>query len=173
MLSNDLVKLRALEPEDIEILYHWENDMKVWNVSDTLTPFSKYVLNKYIQNSHLDIFQLKELRLIIEDKNEKEPVGLIDLFDFDPYHSRAGIGILVYNDDRRRLGYASSALDLFIFYAFRTLGLHQIFCNIGADNEASLRLFSNFGFEIIGIKKDWRKSLEGWSDEYVFQLINE
>ena len=172
MLKNDLVRLRALEPEDVDVLYQWENDMKIWNVSDTLTPFSKYILNKYIENSHLDIFQLKELRLMIDDIKAKQPIGLIDLFDFDPYHSRAGIGILIYDDEKRRLGFATSALDLFIYYAFRTLGLHQIYCNIGANNQASLNLFTNFGFEIIGVKKDWRKTIDGWEDEYVLQLIN-
>jgi len=172
MLKNDLVKLRALEPEDINILYSWENDMKIWNVSDTLTPFSKYILNKYIENSHLDIFQLKELRLVIEEIKTKKPIGLIDLFDFDPYHSRAGVGILIYHDEKRQTGFATSALDLFIEYSFNTLGLHQLYCNIGANNKASLKLFSNFGFEIIGAKKDWRKTLDGWEDEYVFQLIN-
>ena len=172
MLKNDLVKLRALEPEDIDILYSWENDMKIWNVSDTLTPFSKYILNKYIENSHLDIFQLKELRLVIEEIKTKKPIGLIDLFDFDPYHSRAGVGILIYHDEKRQTGFATSALDLFIEYSFNTLGLHQLYCNIGANNKASLKLFSNFGFDIIGTKKDWRKTLDGWEDEYVFQLIN-
>jgi len=172
MLSNDLVKLRALEPEDVDVLYQWENDMKIWNVSDTLTPFSKYILTKYIQNSHLDIFQLKELRLVIVLKDENVPIGLIDLFDFDPYHSRAGVGIMIYSDEKRQQGLATSALDLFIQYAFRTLGLHQLYCNIASDNLVSINLFQRFGFDIIGVKKDWRKSFNGWIDEYVLQLIN-
>ncbi len=172
MLSNDLIKLRALEPEDVEVLYQWENDMKIWNVSDTITPFSKYILTKYIQNSHLDIFQLKELRLVIVLKEENEPIGLIDLFDFDPYHSRAGVGIMIYSDEKRQQGLATSALDLFIQYAFRTLGLHQLYCNIASDNVVSINLFQRFGFDIIGVKKDWRKSFGGWIDEYVLQLIN-
>lgn len=172
MLSNDMIKLRALEPEDVDVLYQWENDMSIWNVSDTLTPFSKYVLNKYIQNSHLDIFELKELRLVIELNETKKSVGMIDLFDFDPYHSRAGIGILVYDDKKRRQGIATSTLDLFIQYAFKTLGLHQVYCNIASDNSISMNLFQHFGFEIVGVKKDWRKSGSDWIDEYVLQLIN-
>jgi diamine N-acetyltransferase len=172
MLKNNILILRALEPEDVDILYQWENDMQMWNVSDTLTPFSKYILNQYIQNSHLDIFQLKELRLVVELIETKKPIGLIDLFDFDPYHSRAGVGILIYSGEDRKKGLASSALDLFINYAFRTLGLHQLYCNIAADNQISLKLFQSYGFEIIGVKKDWRKSTNGWVDEYVLQLIN-
>ena len=43
-LKGKHVKLRAVEPEDLKNLYKWENDSTLWNVSDTITPFSKYIL---------------------------------------------------------------------------------------------------------------------------------
>ena len=77
------VALRALEPEDIDLLYKWENDMEIWEVSNTLTPFSKHQLKTYIELAQLDIYQTKQLRLIVEGTNEDgecSTVGLIDLF---------------------------------------------------------------------------------------------
>ena len=47
-LSNDKVLLRALEPEDVELLYGWENDSDLWQVSNTIAPYSKYVLTQFI-----------------------------------------------------------------------------------------------------------------------------
>ena len=49
MINDDIIRLRALEPEDLECLYKWENDMDLWEVSDTLTPFSLFTLKKYIE----------------------------------------------------------------------------------------------------------------------------
>ena len=43
-LHNDVVALRALEPTDLDILYTWENDPRVWTVSGTLTPYSRQML---------------------------------------------------------------------------------------------------------------------------------
>ena len=170
MLENEIIKLRALEPTDIEIIYNWENNTNIWNVSNTITPFAKHIIKEYIESAHLDIYQTKQLRLIIETNNT--PIGTIDLFDFDPYNLRAGIGILIAEDKNKQKGYATSALNLFIEYAFNTLGLHQIYCNISESNSPSLKLFKNAKFEIIGNKKDCNKTVNGFENEYILQLIN-
>ena len=95
LLKNHIIKLRALEPEDIDILYRWENDTDVWKVSNTIAPFSKYILRQFIENQKYDIYETKQLRLIIEALETQKPVGTIDLFDIDPYNLRAGVGILI------------------------------------------------------------------------------
>jgi diamine N-acetyltransferase len=165
------IKLRALEPEDLELLYEWENNDSYWVISNTVAPFSKYKLKRYIENSHKDIFETGQLRLMIEIPAEKKTIGTIDLFDFDPFHMRAGLGILIADDAERRKGYASLALKCLIDYCFNTLQLHQLYCNILANNCESMDLFKKQGFVQSGIKKDWVKTSEGYLDEYMFQLI--
>ncbi|NPA35338.1 MAG: GNAT family N-acetyltransferase [Chlorobi bacterium] len=173
MLEGDGIRLRALEPEDVELLYSWENDMKIWEVSNTLTPFSKYQLKRYIESSKLSIYQTKQLRLIIEADDGKNhlPVGMIDLFDFDPFHNRGGVGIII-NSRFRGKGYARKALMLFVDYCFGYLKLHQLYASITEDNEASISLFKSVGFEHTGTKLQWRKSVSGYKDELFFQKIN-
>ena len=94
--------LRALEPEDLEFLYTIENNESFWEISHTQTPFSKYLLKQYLENTHLDIFEAKQVRLLIEEKTTKTQIGLIDLFDFNPQHKRAGIGILIHPDFQKK-----------------------------------------------------------------------
>lgn len=171
-LENKNIKLRAVEPEDVDVLLKWENDTSIWKLSNTLTPFSKNILKQYIANAHLDIYQAKQLRLIIET-NDKKPIGCIDLFDFDPFHGRAGIGILIADKENRGKGYASEALDVLIDYAFNILSLHQLYCNITEDNKESLKLFEKKGFVKVGVKKDWIKSFDNYIDEYLLQLVKE
>lgn len=169
------VILRAPEPEDIDLLYIWENDRLTWKVSNVITPFSKYIIKKYIENSHLDIYQTKQLRLMIdieENSNEIKTIGSIDLFDFDPYHNRAGVGILIGEYSERKKGYASLALKQMIDYSFETLQLHQIYCNISEGNTESMKLFQKNGFVISGTKEGWMKTPQGYINEYFLQLIN-
>ncbi|GET19976.1 GNAT family N-acetyltransferase [Prolixibacter denitrificans] len=170
-LKSDKITLRAIEPEDIELLYRWENNSEVWEVSDTLAPFSKYLIALYIKNSDKDIYESKQLRLMIESA-EGRAVGSIDLFDFEPHHSRAGIGILIAEKEDRQNGYASEALKLVLEYCFSRLNLHAVYANIDANNEASIGLFKKFGFELAGTRKDWIRDARGWKDEHLFQLIN-
>jgi diamine N-acetyltransferase len=170
------IVLRAPEPSDVDVLYRWENDSEIWHVSNTYTPFSKNILEKYIENAHLDIYQVKQLRLMIDVREngnlKSRPVGTIDLFDFDPYHNRAGIGILIGDKSDRKKGYATTALQKFIDYGFNTLQLHLLYCNITKGNTDSLRLFRKCGFRISGRKVDWIKTPGNYLEEFLLQLIN-
>jgi diamine N-acetyltransferase len=165
------IRLRALEPEDLELLYDWENNESNWTISNTISPFSKYTLKRYLENSHKNIYESGQLRLMIEQIRDKVTVGTIDIFDFDPFHRRAGLGILVADEEHRRKGYASMALTGLIEYCFNTLQLHQLYCNILANNHESMDLFMKLGFIESGIKKEWIKTSDGYLDEHLFQLI--
>ncbi|RLC22496.1 MAG: N-acetyltransferase, partial [Deltaproteobacteria bacterium] len=78
--------LRALEPTDVDVLFEWENNEKLWHLSNTITPFSRFTMEQYILNAHQDIYTTKQLRLMIDKKEPdgNNPIGSIDLFDFDP-----------------------------------------------------------------------------------------
>ena len=165
------VHLRALEPEDLDFLYLIENDESLWHVSHTQVPYSKFVLRQYLQNAHQDIFEARQLRLAICAGDDFPAIGLIDLYDFDPQHHRAGVGIVV-SENAREQGYASEALELLINYCFTHLQLHQLYSNIDPTNEPSVALFTKFGFERIGVKKDWNISGGQFCDEAMYQLIN-
>ncbi len=171
-MKTDELVLRALEPNDIDLLYHWENDMKIWEVSNTLTPFSRHQLKAYVEQAQLDIYQTKQLRLVIELDPSHTAVGMIDLFDFDGYHQRGGIGIIIHENFRKK-GYAAEALEMFVAYCFNVLGLKQVYANISLLNKASIRLFESAGFQLIGTKKAWRKTKEGFVDELMYQRLNE
>jgi len=167
--------MRAMEFSDAELLYEWENDTEIWHLSNTLTPFSRFTLEQYVMNSHQDIFTNKQLRLMIDlnrDGQQGLSIGSIDVFDFEPMHRRAGVGILLLKEYRGK-GYASEAIDLLIQYASKTLNLHQLFCNIGANNQESLKLFLGRNFIIAGTKKDWNYINKKWEDEVMLQLIFE
>ncbi len=167
------LELRALEPEDLEILYKWENDTEIWNLSNRVTPLSKYILKKYLESAHKDIYETKQLRLIIQLQAGSRPIGAIDLFDFDPFHRRAGIGILIAEKGDRRKGYAREALELLIDYSFETMDLHQLFCSVSHENKASQDLFMQSGFDITASRIDWIWNGERFEDEHFYQLIRE
>jgi diamine N-acetyltransferase len=168
---NEKIKLRALEPEDLELLYEWENKADFWTLSNTITPFSRYILKRYLENSHKSIFETGQLRLMIELSEEKATIGTIDLFEFDPFHKRAGIGILIADETYRKKGYASMSISSLVTYCFTTLQLHQLFCNILSNNTESINLFEKHGFIRTGIKKDWILSGDGYVDVYFYQLV--
>jgi len=164
------INLRALEPEDLDFLFDTENNELFWEVSSTQTPFSKYILQKYIENAHQDIYEAKQYRFVISN-SENIPVGLIDLFDFNPQHKRVGVGLLIIPKHQTKR-YGTEALEMIINYVFTYLNVHQIFANIASDNKPSISLFEKFKFQKVGTKKDWVYSNSTYKDEILYQLIN-
>lgn len=171
ILESDRLRLRPLEMSDLDTLYTWENDSSVWLVSGTTVPFSRELLTQYIQSAEQDIYAVRQLRLIIETKDDNpRSVGAIDLFDFDPMNQRVGVGILI-DPQSRGNGFAKEALQIMNNYASKLLGVHQLYCNITEDNSASLKAFQDVGYTIAGTKKDWIRTPNGWLDEHLLQIV--
>lgn len=170
-LTGKHIHLRALEPDDLDFLYAIENNESFWEVSSTQAPYSRFVLEQYLANAHQDIYEAKQLRLVIVENTTNACVGIIDLFEYNPQHKRAGIGILIIENEQNK-GFASEALKLLIDYSFNKLNLHQLFANITTDNIKSLDLFAKHGFKKVGVKKEWIFSKGSFKDEILFQLLN-
>lgn len=170
-LKGKHIYLRALEPEDLDFVHSIENDESIWEISSTQTPYSKFIIKQYLDHAHKDIYEVKQLRLVISNY-KNEALGLIDIFDFDFKNSRAGIGILIKESKDRNQGFGSEALKLLTNYCFHHLNLHQLYCNVSEENLASINLFSQLGFKKVGLKEEWNLINGKYKNEYLFQLIN-
>jgi diamine N-acetyltransferase len=164
--------LRALEPSDVELLYQWENDPEIWKISQTLTPYSKFTLKQFVDSAQEDIVSTKQVRFMINLLHTKQTVGILDIFDIDFLNSRAGMGILIDKNFRHQeLG--AEAIELAIHYLFETLLFHQVYCNVLNNNSISLKLFEKCGFSVVGTKKDWTKTPQGFEDVMLLQRITD
>lgn len=164
------IRLRALEPTDLEFLYELENNPAIWEVSGTTSPYSRHMLQQYLDNAHRDIYEVKQLRLAIANAGNKV-VGFADLFEFDPKHRRAGIGLVILKEDDRNRGMGAETVGILCNYAFSVLELHQVYAHVLEDNIPSIRLFRKLGFEQTGLKKDWCLSGGTFKSELLFQKI--
>ncbi|WP_294596561.1 GNAT family N-acetyltransferase [uncultured Rikenella sp.] len=175
LLQDDRIRLRALEPEDAEAMYRWENDTTLWRFGDTTRPFSRAAIREFIAGASLDLYAARQMRLMIDLRATGETIGCADLFDFDPLHRRAGIGMLIYEQEMRGRGYATDALRLLAEYAFEHLEMRQLWADIPLSNEASLRLFERAGFEASGVKRGWVRTADGtgYEDARFVQLLRQ
>ena len=162
------LKLRALEPNDLELVYEVENDKSLWVYSNTSSPFSRHTLKKFIENSHLDIIEHKQLRLVIAD--DEQSYGFIDLYDYDFINRRVGLGIIIFKKYRSK-GIGLSSLQLTENYLLEHVPIHQVYANISSKNKESISLFEKSGFVNIGLIKDWIFYNNKFNDELLFQKI--
>lgn len=148
-----VVRLRAMEPEDLDALYRIENDRDVWDVGENNVPYSRYILHDYIANASADIYADKQVRMVVENE-EGQLVGVADVVNFCPSHARAEVSIVICREHRKK-GYARAAIRQIMEYALRTLHLHQLYAVVREDNMPSLNLFSSLGFKSKMVLEDW------------------
>ncbi|GAB1415952.1 GNAT family N-acetyltransferase [Paludibacter sp.] len=167
LLENAHIKLRAVEPEDLELLYDWENMSDLWETGITRQPYSKFALKEYINQIHSDIYQSGQLRLMMVEKNTGKTVGTVDLYDFDIHNSRIALGLFVAPEYQGN-GFAKSALQIIEEYVFSFLKINQLYCYISIHNEASISMFRKEYFTETTLK-NWIKTESGFGDIIVFQ----
>ena len=168
-MSNSALRLRALEPTDIDLLYAWENDAATWAATNTIAPFSRHMLWQYLENYTGDIYVSHELRLMIENA-DGQAVGTVDLLNFDPLNNRAELGLFI-SEEFRGQGIGRPALDAIIDYALNHIGLRQLYIYVREDNAACLKLFDNYGFTRVGILRQWVKRGTQYYDAVLLQQL--
>lgn len=169
-LESERILLRALEKQDATRLMIWENNPKFWRVSDTESPYSLSGIHQYIDNQE-SFRKSGQLRLIIAKKENLEAIGCIDLFDGGNRHRRAGVGILIAEEQHRGQGYAAESLMVIEKYARDILDLHQLYAHVEESNLDSVRLFEGAQFKHVGTLKDWRRWNKSWLTVFLYQKI--
>lgn len=171
-LRTALLNLRAPELGDLDYLFHVENDTRQWMVSACKVPYSRFQLQQYIESNAHDIYVDRQLRLMIEREEDKQLVGIIDLFDFSPTNRRAEVGIVINGDCRGR-GYGRDALALLCDYAEHVLDLHQLYAYIFEDNAPARQLFASCGFREVTLIPEWVFSDKKYRNVCLYQRIFE
>lgn len=168
-LEDDMLKLRAPEPEDLELMYAMENDTTLWSAGNATLPYSRYTLRAYLEQSRQDLMTERQARFVIELRSG-ECAGMIDLADYDPVNGRAEVCIGLLGKYRSK-GIATSALQLLCDYAQGKLHLHQLYAYVPQWNGESIRLFEKNGFLTAAVLKEWVHGKDGFYDVLIMQKM--
>jgi diamine N-acetyltransferase len=171
MLQSSKILLRIPEPSDAAFMLAIENDERYWHLSNNQSPYSLADIEDFIRHSTANLLVDKQIRLVIVEQSTGEKAGLIDLFEYDPIHSRVGTGMIITEPFRQR-GLGIEALRLIIRWLFDVVNVQQLWSNVLSNNEASMKLFKKAGFETTGVKKHWVYYQNEYCDETFLQLFN-
>ena len=171
MNASENIHLRAMEPEDLDLLYRIENDSQLWDVGVTNVPYSRYLLHDYVSSTTGDIYADRQLRLIVElTGDQPTAIGIADIMNFDPRHRRAELGMVIAKPFRHR-GYASATIAALLRYGRQVLHLHQLYAVIGVSNTRVVTLFIKAGFAETARLHHWLYDGQDYDDAVVLQTI--
>lgn len=161
--------LRAIEPEDLDLMYIVENDPEVCRYSITTVPLSRYALRRYIEESGGDLYRDSQVRMTIMDATTGIPCGFLDITDLDAVHRRAQVGIVLTSEAQGR-GLAAMALQEAASYA-RDQGLHQLYAIVTLNNERARNLFLRSSYTETAILPQWLYMDGIFTDAVLYQCV--
>ena len=160
-------QLRAMEPEDLELLYTIENDSEVWDVTSAKAHYSRYAIKQYLAQQPQEISIAGELRLVITTATG-EAVGLVDLTSYSPTDRTAEIGITILKSHRGK-GHGKEAIEEIERYAKQMLNMRMLYAHTLACNESANKLFTACGYEAVATLPEWQFHMGKYENLMVFK----
>lgn len=151
--------LRAPEPDDLDVLYKWENDPERLLYGRTGLPYPRKLLADYIAGYNEVALNAGHIRFLV-DSPDGETIGILDLYDLDLSARKAFVSIYIDAGSRGK-GLASAAVDEAIEFARGHLGLYQLVVIVSSENPPSSRLFLSKGFKKIATLPHWLRNKTG------------
>ena len=163
------VILRAMEPEDSDLIKDMFNDPEMENlVIGWAFPVSNYAQHQWLAKNYGD--QLN-FRFVIETKQDG-PVGIATLTGIDWKNRRATHGIKLSNYiERSEKGIGTDAVMAIMRYAFDELGLNRIDGSYFDFNKASENLYKKCGWVDEGVRREYVYKNGKFRDLTIFGIL--
>lgn len=136
------IRLRYIDQNDAKTVLHWENDLEDWNDNRGEIQYSILDITILIEELQ-DIKKFGQARWIIELDNHV--VGCVDLTEINFEQGSASVGVLIADQENRRKGIATRALQ-FLEEEAKKLNIFKLISHIRIENQKSINLFEKFGY---------------------------
>lgn len=172
--QGELVRLRALEPEDYEHFYLINKERDVHRNLDMEYPPSSLAGQKaWVEETAKKGFgESHQFMFMIEEQESGQLIGSIDT-----HHRNLRQGTFEYGlslrEQFRNKGYASEAILLLLRYYFFELRYRKAEPGAFAFNEASIALHKKLGFVLEGRKRQHGYSRGKFHDMLLFGMTDD
>jgi len=171
MLEGKLVKLRPLEPEDLERAYGWMNNPEATYFLGMRYPISRAEEERWLREASANNFA-SGVRLAIETK-EGVTIGSIDLRSTSPEDRRASLGVVIGEPEHWSKGYGADAIMTLLRFGFHQMNLNRVSLEVFENNERALACYRKCGFQQEGrLRQDRFRHGRYW-DMIVMGILRE
>ncbi|KQN54793.1 MULTISPECIES: spermidine N1-acetyltransferase [unclassified Erwinia] len=143
-LTDNPVKLRPLEREDLRFVHQLDNNasvMRYWFEE----PYEAFVELSDLYDKHIHDQSERRFVVVYEGVN----AGLVELVEIDHVHRRAEFQIIIAPSHQGK-GLASRAAKLAMDYGFSVLNLYKLYLIVDEENEKAVHIYRKLGFETEG-----------------------
>lgn len=140
--QDNRLMLRPLERHDLKFVHELNNDAKIMRYWFE-EPYETFTELSQLYDRH--VHDQRERRFVAID-HASEIVGLVELIELDYIHRRGEFQIIIAPHAQGH-GFATSATQLAIDYAFSVLNLRKLYLIVDRSNAAAIHVYEKCGFQ--------------------------
>jgi RimJ/RimL family protein N-acetyltransferase len=169
MIEGNLVRLRALEKDDLPSFVAWVNDPETRHFLAMRYPISMADEDnwwqRYQQREHDRIFAI--------EAKDGTYIGNLGLHAIEPENRRATLGIVIGPEEYRGQGYGTDAIRTVLGWAFGNLNLHRVYLTVYAYNQRAIRCYEKCGFRHEGTMRQAIYADGQYHDELMMGILKD
>ena len=144
MIEGELVRLRAVEPEDAENAFRWMNDHEVARNLMARYPFSLESEREWVKGAGKPL-DFGNARFAVETKDGVH-IGHCGLHGASAENRRAELGIMIGDKEYWGRGFGTDTMLTLLRFAFEQMNLHKVALGVFEFNERGLAMYAKLGF---------------------------
>jgi RimJ/RimL family protein N-acetyltransferase len=165
------VFLRPLEPEDVELIHRWHEDIELRRLGGSLPRSlaearARYEARRSEKGQETFLFVI----CLLEDGRR---IGDMNLFEIDRVNGSAALGIEIGERNLWGMGYGTEAVDALLDFAFGELRLERVWLSTAANNVRAQRSYEKSGFVVEGRLRHAFVERGGFIDEIRMSILRE
>lgn len=149
----EIIRLRALEEEDIDITIIWHNQQDIKDLYAghpfpvNMEQEKKWYEKILTSNFPTTVFGIEKIK-------DKKLIGITILKDINLVNRVSEFAIYIGDVEERGKGYSSIATLLTLKFGFNDLGLNRIFLKVLEENVAAIELYKKCNFTKEGVLRE-------------------
>jgi diamine N-acetyltransferase len=159
-LSDDMVSLAPMLPQDFGLLFAWLNDADAAAMDVPYLPVSCLAYRDWLEKIARDSSQL--LFSVRKRTPPGQAVGFVLFKNFQNVYRSAELGVRIGQECERGEGYGARAVRLALSYAWNTLNLHRVSLHVFADNHRALACYRKAGLIQEGLMREGAFTAGKW-----------
>ena len=164
-----LVRLRAFEPGDTNIIHAWMNDPEVQLYQGVRYPRSKAQVAKRAEQDGTPGYQ--HLALAVETLADSRLIGDVSLERTSAEDRSALLGITIGDKSLWDGGYGTDTMRVICRVGFEVMNLHRIELHVFAGNERARHVYKKVGFQEEGILREVLFKNGRYIDDVIMSLL--
>lgn len=172
LIETKRLKLTGFSPQDMTFIFENLSKDEIKTLLGHHTD-DDYQKEEYKYKNGYASYNRSFILFLLSEKTTNKIIGRCGLHNWNKDHNRAEIGYNISDENFKRKGFMSEAVNAIIDYGFNKLNLHRIEALVGSNNIPSLKIIENHFFTKEGLLRKHYYVADKYEDSVLFSLLYE